>query len=133
MSNNPSPILFFDGVCGLCNKAVDFSLSHQKNASLRYAPLQGETAQKLLPESLTKDLNTLVLWTPKGVKTESDAVLILASHFRAPWNWLAALRIVPRFLRNGVYRMIAKNRYRIFGKKDTCRLPSLAEKELFLP
>lgn len=133
MTNNSQHILFFDGVCGLCNKAVDFSMRHQKSTDLVYAPLQGETAKKLLPSHYYQVMDSLVLYTPTGVYTESDAALRLAALYKRPWSWLRFLRLVPSFMRNSVYRWVAKNRYRIFGKKESCRLPSSSEKELFLP
>jgi len=125
--------LFFDGVCGLCNKAVDFSVNHLASENLLFAPLQGETAQKLLEPYYSQAMNSLVLYTPDGVLTRSDAALELCRHFSKPWKWLIVFKVIPRPFRNWVYDFVAKNRYRIFGKKESCRLPSLAEKALFLP
>lgn len=112
---------------------MDFSLRHQKGPSLVYAPLQGQTAKELLPSHYHQKMDSLVLFTPDGIYTESDAALLLAGLYHRPWSWLRFLKIIPRFLRDSIYRWVAKNRYRIFGKKESCRLPSSTEKELFLP
>ncbi len=127
------PILFFDGVCNLCNASVDFVVQHESCSTLRFASLQGETAKKLLGEEKAKALSSLVLWHADATYERSTAALKVARYLRAPWRWLRVLGLVPRPLRDLVYDWIARNRYRWFGKKDTCRVPTPYERERFLP
>lgn len=127
-------ILFFDGVCGLCNRAVDFVLTRDKDGTVKFAPLQGDTARQLLtPEDLA-DLNTMVLWV--GGKTYRKSAAAVRILWRLHWGWQATgtvLWLIPLPLRNLGYTLIAKNRYRFFGKNETCRMPSAAERLRFLP
>jgi predicted DCC family thiol-disulfide oxidoreductase YuxK len=134
-------LLFFDGVCGLCNRLVDYLMVHDKARKLRYAPLQGETFKALaveLPE-LTK-IDSLVVahrtaeGEPAQIYIRSQAALFALGELGGGWGLLCrTLRLVPRFLSDGLYRFVAKVRYRIFGKYAACRLPSTEERALFLP
>ncbi len=126
-------ILFFDGVCGLCNRFVDWCLAHDQSHSIKYAPLQGETASKLLPERLTKDLKTVVLYDNGEIFTHSTAVLRIMIITGYSGFVVAPLRLIPRPLRDLGYRMVAAMRYKLFGKKETCRMPKPHERALFLP
>ena len=127
-----APIAFFDGECTMCNAAIRFLM--QRSDALLFAPLQGETAATLLDES-QRDLKSLVLRTPDGqVVRNSTAVLRAAGYCRQPWALLARLgRLVPRPFRDGVYRLIAASRYRLFGKQELCRLPNEQEANRLLP
>jgi predicted DCC family thiol-disulfide oxidoreductase YuxK len=131
-------ILFFDGVCGLCNRAVDFVLRADRNRIFLYAPLQGETfreAARAHPESANEDSIFLLRRGP-GNETllfRSDAVLCVLENLPG-YRWLARIgRLAPRPVRDGAYRFIAATRYRIWGKRDSCRLPSPEERSRFLP
>jgi predicted DCC family thiol-disulfide oxidoreductase YuxK len=121
-------ILFFDGVCNLCNGFVDFSLKYSADDKVKFASLQGETASKLLPSEIVKDLDTVCLYIDGHTYTRSDAVAHLATHLRFPWSLLNWIRIFPRPLRDWGYKFVAKNRYRLFGQKETCRLPTPEER-----
>lgn len=127
------PIVFFDGICGLCNASVDRLLRWDRRGVLRFAPLQGATAEHLLPERLTGHLDTLVLLDAEGLHLRSEAALRALMYVGGPWRLLAGLRVVPRPVRDGVYDLIARRRYKWFGKKESCRLPLPHERERFLP
>ena len=127
------PIVFFDGVCGLCNASVDRLLRWDRHAVLRFAPLQGATAERLLPAMLTGHIGTLVLLDADGLHLRSEAALRTLKYVHGPWRLLAGLRAVPRAVRDGVYDIIARRRYEWFGKKESCRVPSPHERERFLP
>lgn len=140
MGNPRETIVFFDGYCGLCSEVVDFLIVRDHARKLRYSPLQGETAKTLLSESEREDLDTMILVRRGGdldsiqKLKKSDAALASLQDMGGFYGALAsASLIVPRFLRDAVYALIAKNRYRIFGKRETCRLPSPEERALFLP
>jgi len=129
------PIIFFDGLCNLCNAWVDFMLRHDPDRIFRYASLQGETARKLVPEYANdRGLSTVVLLDEKGHHVRSTAILRIAQRLREPISTFAGVSLlVPKPARDFTYRLISRSRYRIFGKKDSCRLPTEEERELFLP
>uniref|UniRef100_A0A7C2K1B7 DUF393 domain-containing protein n=1 Tax=Schlesneria paludicola TaxID=360056 RepID=A0A7C2K1B7_9PLAN len=128
------PIVFFDGVCGFCNFWVDFLLSRDRPARLRFAPLQGETARTLLSPADVEQLHTLVLWTPSAVSRKSTAVACILKMLGGGWAVCGTvLRLVPRPVRDWGYDFVARNRYRFFGKKAACRIPSPDERTRFLP
>lgn len=119
-------IVLFDGVCNLCNASVQFLLKRDKKQRLHFASLQSDAAADLLrrhnyPQGA--DLNSIVFLDGNKVYTESTAVLRICRHLGFPWNWMQAFLIVPVPVRDAVYRWIARNRYRWFGKKDQCMLP----------
>lgn len=141
-------IVFFDGVCNLCNSLVDFTLQRlpktMEGASgevhsvvLQMASLQGETAKQLLPEADRQRLSTLVVYIPGNPPTllrESDAALTVALQLGSPWRALAKVGFwFPRFLRDGTYRWVAQNRMAWFGERSTCRVPTPEERSRLLP
>lgn len=126
-------IVFFDGVCNLCNSSVDFIVRNDKNHSLKIASLQGETAKKLLSKDQIKNLDSLVFWSEGEVYERSTGALKIASFLKFPWNLLSLFLVLPSFFRDFFYKLIAKNRYKLFGKKKSCRLPTPSEKAVFLP
>lgn len=123
-----APVLLFDGVCNLCNGAVQFILDHDRTKVLRFASLQSESGRAILkqhgfpvPEG---DPDTMLLVENGRVLDRSTAVLHVASHLTFPF-WLGrAFIVVPRPLRDLVYRFIARNRYRWFGRTNECRIPT---------
>ena len=135
------PIIFFDGVCNLCNLAVDLVIKNDKERNFRFAPLQGETAKALLPEGVGKfagkeneNVWSMVLYNGDGYHERSQAALHVGKDLNGPISIMSRVGLMmPRFLGDFVYRCIAANRYRIFGKKESCRLPTPEEQELFLP
>ncbi len=129
------PIVFFDGVCAMCNGLVNFLLKADREQRLLFAPLQGTTAQQRLPPlSDTSAEWSMIYLDAAGTRDKSDAALAVGRQLGGIWSLLSMLaRIVPRFIRNAIYRFIARNRYSWFGKKDACRIPTAAERERFLP
>ncbi|HQV74220.1 MAG TPA: DCC1-like thiol-disulfide oxidoreductase family protein [Flavobacteriales bacterium] len=127
------PIVFFDGYCGLCNGFVDRLLIWDKDHTLRFSPLQGDTAGRILPAPLRQDLGTVVLAVDDQIHTRSSAALRTLMLLGGGWKLAAVFLLVPPFLRNAVYDLIARNRYQWFGKHDACRIPSHEERSLFLP
>ncbi len=128
------PVVLFDGVCNLCNGAVDFILRHDRSGDLLLASLQSDEAGPLLAQAdLPPDyLDSLVLVEGNRWYTRSDAALEIARRMGGAWKLAVAFKILPRFLRDGIYDWIARNRYRWFGKRDSCRVPTEAERRRFL-
>lgn len=128
------PVVFFDGVCGLCNRFVDFLMANDAGRVLRYAPLQGETAAARLSAEDRNRLATLVYVDEAGLHRRSDAVVRILHRIGGIWrpvSWL--LRAIPSPVREAGYRFVAGTRYRIFGKRETCRLPTPEERGRLLP
>ena len=127
-------ILFFDGHCNLCNNSVDFVITRDKKRVFRFAPLQGETAKDVLGD-VNIDLenpDSFVLSKDNEVYFRSTAALMVARQLGFPWSLMSVFLVVPPFIRDAVYNLIARNRYKWFGRKETCRLPSPEERSLFL-
>jgi len=127
-------ILFFDGHCNLCNNSVDFVITRDKKRVFRFAPLQGETAKDVLGV-VNIDLehpDSFVLSKDNKVYFRSTAALMVARQLGFPWSLTSLFLVVPPFIRDAVYNLIARNRYKWFGRKETCRLPSPEERSLFL-
>lgn len=121
-----APLIVFDGTCVLCSGSAQFVLRHDRAGRFRLTTAQGELGQAiyrglgLSPD----DLGTMLLVEGGEAATESDAVLAIGSGLGFPWSWLAAAgRIVPAAIRNPAYRLIARNRYRWFGRRETCWMP----------
>ena len=120
------PVVLFDGVCNLCSGAVQFLLRRDAKAKLRFASLQSDTGKRLQSEhGMDPDsLASLVLVEGDSAWAESTAVLRIVRYLRGAWPLLTVFLVVPRPLRDLIYRWIARNRYRWFGKKDSCWLPT---------
>ena len=128
------PVLFFDGVCGLCNRFVDFTLAHDREGRIRFSPLQGETARARLSPADVQSLESVVLVDERGVHRRSSAVVRVLRLLSPSWRIVAGLLwLIPRPLRDFGYMLVAANRYRLFGKKETCRVPTPGERARFLP
>lgn len=127
------PVIFFDGVCGLCDHFVDFVIARDGKRRFLFAPLQGITAADLLnvPDDATFD--SVVLWDDGKMFQKSTAVVRILWKLGGVWRALGAiLWLVPWPLRNVGYRMVARWRYRLFGRKEVCRMPKPDERERFL-
>jgi predicted DCC family thiol-disulfide oxidoreductase YuxK len=131
----PRAIVLYDGTCGLCHKSVKWILRHERDRELHFAPLQGATAQALRVKhaQIPEVLETVVLVDGERVWLRSKAFLHLARHLRAPWSLLYRVRWLPAFLLDLGYRIVAKIRYRIWGRADACELPSPDQRARFLP
>ncbi len=125
-------VIFFDGVCNLCNRTVDFLIRRDKKRVLRYAPLQGQSAKILLDPSMIETLPSVVFKDKDGVYQRSAAVLKAAAKLGGLWPALQIFLLIPRPIRDAVYNWIGKNRYKWFGKRDSCRLPTAEERSMFL-
>lgn len=127
-------IVFFDGVCGLCNRAVDRLLQiDRRKKLLRFAPLQGETAHKRLPAGMADAMTTAVYLRDGEVLRGSDATLQIMIDFGGWRKLYRLLRVFPRSWHEAVYHWVARNRYRWFKQSEACRLPTPEERERFLP
>ncbi len=134
MATDNQHIILFDGVCNLCNTSVQFVINRDPKHRFNYAPLQGDTAKDLLAISGSPglDLDSVVLVEDGKVYDRSTAALRIARKLTGGWPLLYGFIIVPKFIRDGVYNWIAKNRYRWFGKQDSCMIPTPELKSLFL-
>lgn len=126
-------ILFFDGVCGLCNSTVDLLMSEDRLKVLRFSALQGSTASETLPEEYIADLNTMVYHDGEKNRTRSTGVLKALRDTGGFWRLFYVLILIPRPLRDGVYSFVGKNRYKWFGKHESCRMPTAEERGRILP
>ncbi|MFK8164964.1 MAG: thiol-disulfide oxidoreductase DCC family protein [Lewinella sp.] len=129
------PILFFDGVCNLCNGAVQWFITRDKSERLRFASLQSDLAQELLPAAGVdpSSLSSLVLLEGGKAYSKSTGALRATGHLGGIWSPLAStLSLFPRFIRDGVYDLIAKYRYQWFGKEEACMLPRPEWKHRFV-
>jgi predicted DCC family thiol-disulfide oxidoreductase YuxK len=128
-----NPVILFDGVCNLCNGTVNFILKYDKRKNFRFASLQSDTGKQLLHKfKIKSDINSVVLIHQNKIFIESEAALEIAHLLSFPWKFALILKIIPKNFRNIIYRWVAKNRYRWFGKRETCRLPNSEEKQFFL-
>ena len=123
-------LVFFDGVCNLCNSTVQILLNIDKYQRLKFGSLQGETAKNILPayQISPEKLTSIIFIHNDKSYTESTAVLEIFRVLGGPWKALYIFKIIPGFIRNGIYRIVARYRYKWFGKKDQCRIPSPALK-----
>lgn len=131
--NTAESIVVFDGVCNLCSAAVRFILNNDKAGRIRFAPLQSSLGQTLLEQHGIDPANarSFLLLRGPDAYLESDAALEIARDL-GPWRWLRVFRVIPRSLRNRIYGLIARNRYRWFGKRDTCFVPTREQRARFL-
>ncbi len=131
--NNKS-VVFFDGVCNLCNSSIQFIIKHDSKNNFLFAPLQSEDSKKLLNQHkyTIYELNTVVLLKDGKVFTKSSAALHIAKKLKSFWSILWIFIIIPKPIRDVVYDFIAKNRYKWFGKKESCMLPTAEIKNKFL-
>jgi predicted DCC family thiol-disulfide oxidoreductase YuxK len=135
-----NPIILYDGVCGLCNRLVQFLLKHDRRKQLRFASLQSDFAARVLQRHGfdPKDLDTLHVienyeQPDERVLQRSDAILRASRELGGFWSVSSsAARVIPRPLRDVVYQFVARNRYRVFGKYDTCMLPEPNQRSRFL-
>ena len=128
-------IILFDGVCNLCNGAINFIIKRDKHKVFVYASLQSEIGQKLIAERNinTQEIDSILLIDP-GIAYyhKSTAALQIAKHLRGGYPLLSVFFILPKFFRDWVYDIIARNRYKWFGKKDSCMIPTPELKALFI-
>ncbi len=136
---DPKPIVLYDGVCGLCNRLVQFLLKHDYNDNFRFASLQSELARALLTRhgKDADDLDTVYVVESYGLSDEallarSDAILFMLIKLGGIWKFAGVGRVLPRGLRDMVYKFVARNRYSVFGKHESCMLPEPKHRGKFL-
>jgi predicted DCC family thiol-disulfide oxidoreductase YuxK len=131
---NDGPVILFDGVCNFCARSVRFVIERDPRGVFRFAPLQSDTGRRLLREHGLDEtaMGSFVLVDGPGAWRESDAALRVCKQLRGPWSFLALLVVIPRLLRDPVYRFVARNRLRWFGKSDQCLVPSPELRSRFL-
>ena len=132
--NFSHPVVLFDGVCNLCNRSVQFIIRKDKKKQFLFASLQGKTGQEVLKRfKLPVDnFNSFILVEGDHVYTQSTAVLKMLKKLGGGWKLFYAFIIVPKFIRNAVYNWIARNRYKWYGKRDECMVPTPELRERFL-
>lgn len=127
-------VVLFDGVCNLCNGAVDFILDRDPEGRLAFASLQSEAGQELLSQYglSTENFDSVVLLKEGKVYQKSTAALEIAGRLSGAWPLLKVFKLVPRPLRDLIYNFIGRNRYRFFGKREQCRMPTPEIRTRFL-
>ena len=131
---NSKPIILFDGICNLCDGAVQFIIKHDPDGIFLFASLQSEAGQNLLKQFQLplENFNSFILLQNDKAYNKSTGALKVARQIKGAWSWLYIFMIIPKFIRDVVYNWIAKNRYKWFGKKDACMLPTPDLKARFL-
>ena len=136
MRNIDKSIILFDGVCNLCNTSVNFIIKHDTNNHFRFASLQSDAAkEQLLHNNIKNDknqLDSIILIENNHIYYQSSAALRILKKLKFPINFGYVFIVIPSFIRDAVYHFIAKNRYKWFGKKDICRIPTKEELDKFL-
>lgn len=128
------PIIIFDGVCNFCNRTVNIIIKHDKDAHFKFAASQSIGGIKLLQqfELDQKASASVILIDNEKIYTKADAVIQIAKHLKGWPRLLMGLKLIPKPMRDFAYDIIAKNRYTLFGKRDTCRIPDASIRHRFL-
>jgi predicted DCC family thiol-disulfide oxidoreductase YuxK len=127
-------VIYYDGLCGLCDRFVGFVLPRDRRQRYHVAPLQGQTARSRLPDLDDPAESTTVIFDDEGtLRVRSDAAIAILTGLGGVWRGAGLFRLVPRPLRDAVYDWVARRRRRWFGRRDACRIPSPEERERFLP
>lgn len=127
-------LVLFDGVCNFCNFWIQFALKRDKKGKLKFGSLQGTTAQEILPKyNIDPTVLTSVIFIEDGVAyRESTAALKVCRHLDGSWKLLYVFIIIPAFLRDGIYKWVGRNRYKWFGKQESCMLPTPEQRARFV-
>jgi predicted DCC family thiol-disulfide oxidoreductase YuxK len=130
----PDNLVLFDGVCNLCSALVQFVIRHDPAAKFRFAAIQSEIGREIFQSHGLDpaDLQTFVFISDGKMHVRSDAAIEVVSRFGGAWRFFTVFRLVPRVARDWIYSMVARNRYRWFGRKDVCMIPTPEIKERFL-
>ncbi|CVK16591.1 Predicted thiol-disulfide oxidoreductase YuxK, DCC family [Apibacter mensalis] len=128
-------IVLFDGICNLCNSTVQFIIKRDKNNVFKFSSLQSEFGQNFLKERnlSSTDFNSIILYEP-GVAyyTKSTAILKIVQKLGFPYKILSVFLLIPSPIRDSIYSLLSKNRYHLFGKKDSCMVPTPENKKKFI-
>ncbi|MGP4108852.1 thiol-disulfide oxidoreductase DCC family protein [Virgibacillus sp. L01] len=126
-------IILFDGDCNFCDQSVQFIIERDPKKNFKFASLQSDIGKELLNKyDAPDDLNSFVLIENKNCYFKSSAVLLVCKNLKGVWKIPFVLLVIPKPIRDFIYGIIAKNRYKWFGKKESCMLPSTEERERFL-
>ena len=127
-------IILFDGVCNFCNASINFVIDHDPEKHFKFAPLQSEIGQAILRKfnKNTEDFDSVILLKNNQLYQKSAAALEITKHLSGLWKYLSVFGILPAFFLNFFYDVIAKNRYKFFGKTEICRMPTPELKVRFL-
>jgi predicted DCC family thiol-disulfide oxidoreductase YuxK len=133
------PIVLYDGVCGLCNRLVQFLLKHDSHDRFRFASLQSEFTSRLLTRHGVDPLDLDTVYVVRNydqpdetLLARSDAILYMLKQLGGVWSLAGVARVLPKALRDAVYKIVARNRYRVFGKHESCMLPEPQHRAKFL-
>jgi len=120
------PIIFYDGICVLCDKSIQFFIKHDHSYQLRFAMLQSDIGKKILQKigRSTEKIDTTILVHKRSYFIASDVGIIASQYLSNPYKLFYNFRIIPKFIRDFIYWIIAKNRYHWFGKDESCLVPS---------
>lgn len=134
MLDRQQPIVLFDGVCNLCNRAVQFIIKRDPHARISFASLQSSIGQQLLERNKMpkSDFNTFVFIENGKIQTKSTAALKILRYLNGVWKWGYLLIVIPRPIRDAFYSYVAKNRYKWFGIQEHCMIPTKDTKKRFL-
>ena len=133
-------VMLYDGLCGFCDGTVQFIVARDRHRTLRFASLQGEfAAEFFVRHPMLRSVDSIILVQPataidiEHISIRSDAIVLLAHYVGGVWTAFGAvMRVIPRVMRDAGYSAIAKIRYRIFGRRDACRIPTAEEKSRFI-
>ena len=127
-------VVLFDGVCHLCNRSVQFIIKRDKKERFVFAPLQGIAGRELLREHNlpAEEMKSFILIEQNKAYSRSTGALRVCKHLGSGWQLLYGFIIVPRFIRDAIYNWVARNRYKWFGKRESCRIPAPEERARFL-
>jgi len=123
-------IIIFDGICNLCNKSIGLLIALDKEKQFKYTSLQGKYVKKL---KIKEDIDSIVFYEEGALYYKSTAILKIFRSLRGIWVFTNIFYVIPRFLRDVIYDFIAKYRYKIFGRRQSCCMPNKDEEELFIP
>ena len=126
-------IILFDGQCIFCDHSVQFILKRDVDEVFQFASLQSDIGQQLLKQyNVDSSIDSIVVIYMNKLYTQSDAAIVIAQQFKGLWKLLTVVKFIPKWLRDKVYVVIAKNRYRLFGEMNTCRIPTEEQKRRFI-
>ena len=128
------PVILFDGVCNLCSASVQFIIKHDKKSIFRFASLQSKFGKRIIEKHdlATKNIDSVILLENNIVQLKSTAALQIAKQLGGIYSALYVFIIIPRFMRDSIYDFVARNRYRWFGKQESCMIPKPELKKLFI-
>ena len=134
MDPAPDNVIVFDGVCNLCSRAVGFIIARDSQRTFRFSPMQSERGAELLATHgiPADDVDTFLLIRNGTPYIRSDAAIAIAKALDGPWRWLSVLEVIPRGVRDWVYSTIVRNRYRWFGKRSECLVPTADHESRFV-